>query len=169
MANHEKNYREGIRQGYPLAPYLFSIIGKSSTTWLRKQWPSRSSKGSSYLANPHNSLYPSMHSPTHSPLEEKKYIVTNLVRLLNKLSLATCFGINWNKIAAYWQSPFRAKPTWLNIFKRKWAQEGDLPKLFEMAFALSLDTWDIDNCLNDEIQKKIRHQDWDVFHSQEEG
>lgn len=95
-----------------------------------------------------------MHSPAHSPLKEKKYIVRKLVRLLNNLSLATCFGINWNEFAAYWQSPFRAKPTWLNIFKWKWAQERDLPKLFETAFGLSLNTWDVDNFLKNKIQRR---------------
>lgn len=80
-----------------------------------------------------------------------------MVRLSNTFSFASRLHINWKKSIAFWHSTIEAKPTWLDMFMREWAQEGELSKLVGTMFGLSLEVHDVDNFLIKMLQKKTTY------------
>ena len=65
----------------------------------------------------------------------------NIVSQLKIISSTLGLDINWNKLAAYWHSPIRDKPTWLYAFQWKWANGGELFKLLDTVSGWSLEIW----------------------------
>ena len=150
----------GVRQGCPLAPYIFLVVGEALTQLITKAVAEGRIKGIT-LPGGKKQLNISKYADDSSFMVrgEKRY-VDELVRLLKVFSEAFGMQINWEKSSAYWFDKFTHKPVWLNGYGWQWVEEGDLSKLLGTPFGLNLDTKDVYQFLYSKISKKLDY--WSI-------
>jgi hypothetical protein len=104
----------GVRQGCPLAPYPFLIVGESLIKLITKVISEERLKGIT-LPGGKKQQNISQYADDYSFMVrgEIKY-VDELVRLFKVFSEASEMEINWEKFSAYWFDKFTHKPVWLN-------------------------------------------------------
>ena len=142
-----------MRQGCPLAPYLFLIVGEVLTHIIKKAVAEGRLRGI-YLPGGRKQQCISQYADDSSfMVRGEKKDVDELVRLLTIFSKASGMEINWDKSSAYWFDKFTHKPVWLQGYDWQWAEEGDLSKLLGTPFGLKLNTPDIDQFLYNKISK----------------
>ena len=154
LESHFKIER-GVRQGCPLAPYLFLIVGEVLIHMVKKAVDEGRLRGV-YLPGGKKQHYISQYADDSSfMVRGTKEDVDEFVKILETFSEASGMEINWEKSSAYWFDRHIPKSEWLLSYNWKWAEEGDLSKLLGTPFGLNLDTKDIDQFLYNKIAKKF--------------
>ena len=146
---------KGLRQGCPLPPYLFLIVGEALTQLITKVVSEGRLKGIILPRGKKQQSISQYADDFSFMIRGEKQYVDELVRLLKLFSEASGMEINWEKSSAYWFDKFTHKPIWLNGYGWKWAEDGDLSKLLGTPFGLNLDTKDVDHFLYSKISKKL--------------
>jgi len=73
-----------------------------------------------------------------------------LIHTLDTFCEGTGLVLNWDKSCDFWWTCGRGGcPHWTNELRISWANVGDISKLLESIFGLSLSTQDVDNFLVD--------------------
>lgn len=147
---------QGVRQGCPLAPYVFIVVADVMAHAMRAAVERGDIQGIQLPDGNKQQLNVQYADDTSFTVQATPQSVGNLIQILRDFCSAAGLEINWRKLAAYWQSP-QPRPQWLNAFDWTWANEGDLSKLLGTPFGLNLDTKDVDAFLTAKIEKKLSY------------
>ena len=103
----------GVRQGCPLAPYLFLIVGEVLTHIIKKAMAEGKIKGVVLPGGKKQHCISQYADDSLFMVKGEKKNVDELVRLLKTFSEASRMEINWEKSCAYWFDKYTHKPEWL--------------------------------------------------------
>ena len=121
-AGRSFNIERGVRQGCPLAPYLFLIVGEALTHTVKKA-VAEGRLRDLVLPGGTKQHYISQYADDSSFIETQKRSIDEMVRILQVFSAASGMEINWEKSSAYWFDRFTHKLAWLNEYQWQWATE----------------------------------------------
>ena len=145
----------GVRQRYPLLPYLFLIVREALTHIIKKTMVEERLKGVVLLGGKKQQCIFQYADDSSFMVRGEKKDIDELVRLLRTFNETSGMEINWEKSCVYWFDKYTHKPEWLAGYNWKWAEEGDLSKLLGMPFGLNLNIPDVDNFFYTKISKKL--------------
>ena len=100
----------GVRQGCPLAPYIFLIVGEALTHTIKKAVKEGRLKGISLPGGIKQQCISQYADDSSFMVRGEKRYVDELVRLLKTFSAASGMKINWEKSCAYWFDQYTHKP-----------------------------------------------------------
>jgi hypothetical protein len=135
--------RRGVRQGCPLAPYLFLVVGEALNSAMKEVVRAGELVGITLPKNAGEQIIFQYADDTNFTIlaEETNFTCLNFV--------ITCFGLasslwpNWNKSLLFWVAN-RAPPSWLDSLGCPWVAEWHLAKMLGTPFGIRMDTADID-------------------------
>lgn len=147
----------GVRQGCPLAPFLFLVMGEALHVKVRLAQAQGRIQGVKLLRSETQQLTLQYADDTSFTVRANLDSTSTLVNILQSFSLASGLLINWAKSGAYWQGRNAQRPAWSQNFGWSWIPEGNLSKLLGSPFGLSISTADIDNFLVDKVRRKLTY------------
>ena len=145
----------GVKQGCPLAPYFFLIVGESLTYIIKKAVEEKKLKCVVLPGSKKQQCISQYADDSCFMIRGEKRDIDELVRLLKTFSEASGMEINWDKSCAYWFDKYTHRPEWLAGYNWKWVEEGDLSILLGTPFRLNLNTPDVDKFIYSKISKKL--------------
>ena len=109
--NQGDNFRieRGVRQGCPLAPYLFLIVGEVLTHVIKKAVKEGRLRGVSLPGGKSQQSISQYADDSSFMVRGDKRYVDELVRILKVFSEASGMEINWEKSCAYWFDKYTHK------------------------------------------------------------
>ena len=150
--------QRGVRQGCPLAPYLFLIVAEVLNAMVSQEMRAERVQGINLPFEGRQQIIAQYADDTSFTLFGNKEKVTCLVYLLETFCLATGLVLNWTKSSGYWkQKGVVVRPPWTDLLGITWADEEGVSKLLGAPFGLSLATKDVDSFLLDKLSKKLVH------------
>jgi hypothetical protein len=121
---------QGVRQGCPLAPYLFLVIGEILNFTMKREVQKRHIKGIQLPGALEEQVIAQFADDTSLSIYAAEAPVKATMETLNKFSTASRLIINEEKSATYhWEPGGGPRPTWTMAFRWQWATAGDVPKL----------------------------------------
>ena len=147
----------GVRQGCPLAPLLFLIIGEALHANVRFAQAQGRIQGVKIPRSEAQQLTLQFADDTSFTVRAELGHVSSLVNILHSFSSASGLLINWAKSGAYWIGRTGQLPAWAHTFGWAWVPEGNISKLLGTPFGLSLSTIDVDQFLIDKIRNKLNY------------
>jgi hypothetical protein len=153
--------RQGVRQGCPLAPYIFLIIGEVLNLSVQAEAGAGRIRGISLPRSQEQQIMAQYADDSSLILRGEEYVVNNAVMTLDSFSTATGLQLNWDKSSAYWwKQEGEPRPLWTTQYRWQWGGETDVAKLLGTPFGLSISPGQVDQFLIDRIQRKIAQ--WSV-------
>ena len=147
----------GVRQGCPLAPLLFLLMGEALHATIHQAQEYGNIRGVQLPKSEDQQLTLQFADDTSFTVRAEQASVSNLVSILQSFTLASGLHINWEKSGAYWVGRAGPPPAWANAFGWTWGAEDGISKLLGTPFGLSLTTSDSDQFLLDKIQSKLTY------------
>ena len=144
-----------MRQGCPLAPYLFLFIGEALNSFSKHALRTRVLQGIQLPNNVGQQLNVQYANDTNCTLLSTHQNLQQISRLLHQFYLASGLETNWDKCFAYWYSNDRAPSSWIHTFRGQRTNPGSLSKLLGIPFGIDLSVEDVDSFLFDKIKKKM--------------
>jgi hypothetical protein len=148
--------QRGVRQGCPLAPYLFLLVAE----WLHSATRDAVATGAlSGILLPDGVTQQTLlqyANDTSFSLQAEEGNLQNVAFLLHDFGLASGLVYNPRKTVVYWFSPDRPPP-WIVNFGCQVVVEKNLIKLLGTPFGLDLDVADVDEFLFQKIQKDLQY------------
>ena len=92
----------GVRQGCPLAPYLFLIVGEALTHTIKKAVKEKRLRGVVLSGGKKQQCISQYTDDSSFMVRGDKRDINELVKLLKTFSEASGMEINWDKSCAYW-------------------------------------------------------------------
>ncbi|KAG0623283.1 hypothetical protein M758_3G162400 [Ceratodon purpureus] len=153
--------RRGVRQGCPLAPYLFLFAAEALATATSHGTAQGTLRGIR-LPDGHTQQVLTQYADdaTFSVYGTEQYLRA-ASDLLHNFRLASGLVLNRGKCAIYWYSR-PPPPPWLSSFGCSIAPPQALSKLLGTPFGISLNTVDVDEFLAAKVSKKLRY--WTTIH-----
>lgn len=148
----------GVRQGCPLAPYLFIILADVLNIMVQTEATRGRIRGISLLVEGKQQILAQYADDASFTLLGEEGSVRNLILSLDTFCIASGLVINWNKSSGHWEckdSLFR--PPWTDYLGIKWADDNEVGKLLGAPFGMTLTSGDIDNFLYEKTTKKLTH------------
>jgi hypothetical protein len=153
--------KRGVRQGCPLAPYLFIIAAEVLNMMVKAEVVSGHVKGIELPCGNRQQIIAQYADDTSFTLRGEEESVRNLIYLLETFCAASGLVLNWRKSCGYWKSHLTwFRPQWTDLLGITWAEEDDVSKLLGAPFGLSLTAGEVDDFLYERIRKKLTH--WSV-------
>ena len=150
--------QRGVRQGCPLAPYLFLIVAEVLNAMVSQEMRAGRVQGISLPFKGRQQIIAQYANDTSFTLFGDEEKVRCLIYLLERFCMATGLVLNWTKSSRYWkQKGGIARPPWTDMLRITWADEEGVSKLLGAPFGLSLATKDVDYFLLDKLSKKLVH------------
>lgn len=149
-----------VRQGCPFAPSFFLIVGEVLIHIIFKTIVISRLRGITLRRRIKQSISQYVENPSFMVRGEKSY-VDELARLLKVFNEASKMDTIWDKLWFYWFDKYTHKPTWLEGYDWRWAEEGDLSKLLGNSFSLNLNTPQVDQFLYSKITKELDY--WSIM------
>lgn len=153
--------RRGVRQGCPLAPYLFLIVAEALATSTYSAVGTGRLRGITLLDGSTQQVLSQFADDTTYSIRGTKRYLSEVSNLLVDFGHATGLTINRAKCALYWYGQ-GAPPQWLGIFGCEIAPPRALSKLLGTPFGITLDTDDVDAFLAAKITRKLSY--WTTVH-----
>ena len=147
----------GVRQGCPLAPFLFLIVGEALHANVQLAQAQGRIQGVSLPKSDVQQLTLQYADDTSFIVRADQDSVSTLVSILQSFSLASGLLINWAKSGAYWEGRNRLRPAWAQNYGWTWEPKGRISKLLGSPFGLSITTADIDQFLLGKLRKKLTY------------
>jgi hypothetical protein len=151
----------GVRQGCPLAPYLFLFIGEALNILTRRAVELEELEGITLPEAVTEQVLIQYADDADVMVRGTEHNCARVLSLLDSYGLATGLCINWAKSQVYWLSS-NPSPPWLARLPCPWAVERQLSKLLGTPFGINLHTQDVDEFLYTKIQKKLEY--WALVH-----
>ena len=145
----------GVRQGCPLAPYLFLIIAEVLNAMVKRGTEHEDIKGIKLLGN-REQVTAQYADDTSFTLAGEEEPVRNLIHTLNTFCLASGLVLNWQKSCAYWQGA-AIRPGWTDLLGVVWARGDEVSKLLGTPFGMTITSGDVDKFLLDRVTKKLAY------------
>lgn len=138
----EFRVERGVRQGCPLAPYLFLIVGETLNHIIKKAMREGRIHGVK-LPGGKQQCISQYADDTSFLIKREKSCIDEVVRLLGVFSRASGMEINWHKSCAYWFDRHTPKPLWLRIYNWTWEKKMTSPNSLEPLLVSNsrLQTW----------------------------
>ena len=150
--------QRGVRQGCPLAPYLFLIVAEALNAMISQEMRAGRIQGISLSFEGCQQIIAQYANNTSFTLYGDEVKVRWLVYLLETFCLATGLVLNWTKSNDYWKQKGGVdRPPWTDMLGITWADVEGVSKLLGAPFGLSLATKDVDSFLLDKLSKKLVH------------
>lgn len=147
----------GVRQGCPLAPYLFIIVGEALNTMIKVESVRNNIKGIRLPGNELQQTLAQYADDTSFTLLGEELPVRNMISLLDVFCRATGLLINWTKSSGYWKySTNNERPPWTNDLGITWANNADVSKLLGAPFGMTLKSKGIDDYLVNRVSKNLK-------------
>lgn len=148
----------GVRQGCPLAPYLFLIIAEVLNIMVKEEMVRGNIQGISLPFLGRQQVVAQYADDTSFTLLGEEVKVRYLISTLNTFCLATGLVLNWSKSSGYWKSGHTVgRPAWTEDLGITWASNDSVSKLLGAPFGLSLTTHDVNEFLHNRLTKKLTH------------
>ena len=147
----------GVKQGCPLAPFLFLIVGEALHARVHLAEAQGRIQGVKLPRTEAQQLTLQFADDTSFTVRADLGSVSTLINILHSFSLPSGLLINWSKSGAYWEGRNRPRPAWTQNFDWTWIPEGNISKLLGSPFGLSVSTADIDHFLMEKIRKKLTY------------
>lgn len=151
----------GVRQGCPIAPYLFLLVAEALATVSAHEVAQGRLRGIQLPEGGNQHVLTQFaDDATYSLFGAPRYL-TAASDILTEFGLATGLEINRSKCGLYWfgNDP---PPRWLASFGCSIAPPGTLSKLLGTPFGVSLATTDVDQFLAGKIKAKLKY--WSSIH-----
>jgi hypothetical protein len=145
-----------VRQGCPLAPYLFLLVGETLHAATRAAVAASTLSGIMLPDGVTQQTLLQYADDTTFTLAGEEHNLLAISSLLQDFGYATGLVYNPQKSVLYWFSQ-DAPPGWLQTFGCQIARTRDLSKPLGTPFGLSLKTDDVDSFLQDKITKKLSY------------
>jgi hypothetical protein len=153
----------GVRQGCPLAPYLFIIATKVLNTMVTMEAATGRVKGIQLPMENRQQLIAQYADDTSFTLLGEEEPLRNLIYFLEIFCLASRLVINWRKSCGYWRARLNPlRPAWTGQLGVTWAEPNSVSKLLGAPFGLSLSTDDVNSFLFVRLCKKLSY--WVTVH-----
>jgi hypothetical protein len=146
----------GVRQGCPLAPFLFLLVGETLHAASFRAMQAGSLQGIRLPGGVGQQLMVQYADDVNYTLLAQRENMESLTRLLHLFWLATGLQMNWGKSIGYYFDR-GDPPAWLRDFECSWAAPGELAKLLGAPFGIELSTEDIDQFLIEKIELKLHY------------
>ena len=153
--------QRGVRQGCPLAPYLFLFVGEILNLTAKEAMHTGELEGIQLPANTGELLIFQYADDTDFALRGTLSNVVQIRQLLDTFGEASGLHMNWNKSVAFWFSPLPIPP-WLGTLGCQSAVERHLAKVLGTPFGISLAVSDVDAFLEEKISRKLCY--WTSIH-----
>jgi hypothetical protein len=148
----------GVRQGCPIAPYLFLIVAEVLNTMVAAEVETGRLKGIELPFRNRQQIIAQYAVDTSFTLKGEEEPVRNLIYMLEMFCAASGLLLNWNKSCGHWKSPLMLfRPQWTDNLGVSWANDEEVSKLLGAPFGLSLKARDVDDFLYERIRKKLIH------------
>jgi hypothetical protein len=148
----------GVRQGCPLAPYLFLIVAEVLNNMVLKEVESGNVRSITLPVENRQQVLAQYADDTSFTLLGQEGTLRYLIRTLETFYLASGLVINWKKSSAHWKSALEPiRPLWTNGLGVTWAGGADISKLLGAPFGMSLTSEDVNSFLHNCITKKLMH------------
>lgn len=148
----------GVRQGCPLAPYLFLIIAKVLNVMVTKEMVDGNVQGISLPFHGQQQIMAQYADDTSFTLLGEEPKVKFLINTLKSICMATGLILNWSKSCGYWKSSQLVDlPPWTNDLGISWDSNESISKLLGASFGLSMTTSDVDDFLHGRLTQKLTH------------
>jgi hypothetical protein len=148
--------QQGVRQGCPLAPYLFLIVAEVMNAMIKLEVASGTIKGTKLPVDNMQQVVAQYADDTSLTLLGEEESVRRAIYILEVFYASSGMVLNWIKSCAYWKlaggSP---RPRWTEFLGILWAEDDEISKLLGTAFGTSLLSGDIDNFLLARINKSL--------------
>jgi exonuclease III len=145
----------GVRQGCPLAPYLFLIVAEVLNAMVKRGMEIGEVKGIK-LPGGREQVTAQYADDTSFTLTGEEAPVKSLIHILNTFCLASGLVINWLKSCAYWKGAhLDPRPAWTDLLGIIWARGDEVSKLLGTPFGMTLTSADVDKFLLERINKKL--------------
>jgi hypothetical protein len=149
---------QGVRQGCPLAPYLFLIIGEVLNMSIKAEASIGHIRGITLPGTLELQIILQYADDSSLTLRGEEPTVVHTVSILNQFSEVSGLTLNWSKSRAYWWSSHRGpRPLWTTRFQWLWARDEELTTLLGSPFGLTLSTEQVDQFLVERIEQKINY------------
>jgi hypothetical protein len=130
---------QGVRQGCPLAPYLFLVIGEVLNLTIKEEARVGRICGIRLPGAHEEQIIGQYADDTNLTLRAEEQPVLHTVATLEKFCQVSGLNINWNKTLAYfWARGNQQRPAWTNRLNWQWAAQDEVSKLLGTPFGLSL-------------------------------
>jgi exonuclease III len=150
--------KRGVRQGCPVAPYLFIIAAEVLNIMVMAEMVAGRVKGIELPFGNRQQIIAQYADDTSFTLRGEKEPVRNLIYILETFCAASGLVLNWGKSSGHWKSHRTMfRPQWTEHLGVTWAEEEDVGKLLGAPFGLSLTSGDINDFLYERIRKKLTH------------
>ena len=122
--------QRGVRQGCPLAPYLFIIVAEVLNAMVTQELREGRVQGISLPFEGRQQIIAQYADDTSFTLLGVEEKVRCLVYLLETFCLATGLVLNWSKSSGYWKQKGNVvRPPWTDMLGISWADEEGVSKL----------------------------------------
>lgn len=148
----------GVRQGYPLAPYLFLIVAEALNAMVKAGMSAGVIKGISLLSGTRQQVIAQYADDTFFTLFGAKGSVRATIDLLGCFCRGSGLVLNWNKSCGYWSLRGGGGRTpWTNLLNVIWVDGDEVSKLLGTPFGMRLSTLSVDKFLQDRSSKMLQY------------
>jgi exonuclease III len=148
--------QQGVRQGCPLAPYLFLVVGEILNHTIKREVHRGRIKGIELPGALEPQTVAQYADDTSLTICGEEQPVRTTMRTLQSFSQASGLLINEEKSSAYyWHPGETVRPPWSRDFGWQWAESQDISKLLGAPFGLNMATVDTNQFLTSKIDRKL--------------
>jgi hypothetical protein len=145
-----------VRQGCPLAPYLFLIVAEVMNAMVKSEVASGLIRGITLPDGTRQQVIAQYADDTSLTLRGEEEPVRMAIFTLEVLCASSGLTINWSKSCGYWKlADGSPRPAWTDHLGIPWATNEDVCKLLGTAFGLSLSAEDSDEFLLARINNSL--------------
>lgn len=131
--------QRGVRQGCPLAPYLFILITEVLNLMVKTEVVGEVIKGIKLPVEDKQQVMAQYANDTSMTLLDEEGSVKAMISTIDRFCTGSGLLFNWDKSLGYWHSEDpQGQPQWTNQLRISWAAEGNMGKLLGLIFGLSL-------------------------------
>lgn len=148
----------GVRQGCPLAPYLFLIAAEVLNAMVKKGMDEGRVKGITLPLAGREQIIAQFADDTSFTLQGEEVPVKEMINILDSFCLASGLVLNWHKSCGYWKhGPDLNRPDWTNDLNITWIDDNCISKLLGTPYGLSIASQDVDEFLLGRVMKKLQY------------